>query len=439
MPRFATAATVVLSLGLCLPEAGMAASRLSFEDLLANLKSPNAKTREKAALELGKSRRREAIGPLSQLVRDPEVKVRMRIVRALRELRDVAAVPALVTSLGDGEPRIREEAIGTLVEIYAETDRTGPIGRFLNSFSDEMDRSSVPPYVRVDPSVHEALARTLRDESGHIREEAAYALGILDGRSALRDLTTALQDPDPEVRAAAATAIGKLGTTEDGRALIPLLADEASAVRLRVLHALGVLKVTAAGPALREMYEAHRKRELGRRVLATLSRIGDPAQTDLFQQLVQERDPDNKRLAVEGLGRLADPARLDAFKKDYQREKNDDVRLAYAFALTRLGDRAFLDTLVLTLPSRTLGKRSRGYIMEMGPEMLPDLYTYLADPDSDVRAALCEIMGAMGDPAAIDRLTPLLGDPSSSVADRANRAVERLRRGSSLRANNARN
>lgn len=438
MPRFAAAIAFAVCLGLSWPEAGWAARGLSFDDLVANLKSPNADTREKAVAELGESRRREAIAPLSVLVRDPEVKVRMRLVRALRELRDVAGVPALVTSLGDGDPGIRDEAIGTLVEIYAETDRTGPIGRFLNSFSDEMDRSSVPPYVRVDPSVHEALARTLRDESGEIRENAAYALGILDGRSALRDLTTALQDPDPDVRAAAAAAIGKLGTTDDGRVLIPLLADESTAVKLRVLHALGVLKVTAAGPALREMYESNRKREIGRRVLATLSRIGDPSQADLFQQLVTERDPENKRLAVEGLGRLADPARMDAFKKDYQREKHDGVRLAYAFALTRLGDRAFLDTLVLTLPSRTLGKRSRGYIMELGRDMLPDLYGYLGDPDSDVRASLCEIMGAIGDPAAIDRLTPLLGDPSSGVADRANRAVERLRRGRSLQADNAR-
>jgi HEAT repeat protein len=435
MTRFA-AAVMVLSVGVAAPGAAIAGKRASFEDLLANLKSPNASTREKAAHELGKSRRREAIGPLAVLVRDPEVKVRLAVVRALNALRDVAAVPALVASTGDGDPEIREEAIATLVEIYAETDRTGPVGRFLNTFSDEVDRSSVPPYVMVDPSVHDALARALLDERSHIREDAAYALGILDGRSALRNLTTALQDPDPDVRAAAATAIGKLGTTEDGRVLIPLLADESNAVRLRVLHALGVLKVTAAGPALREMYEANKRRELGEKVLATLSRIGDPAQAELFQQLVQERNPEHKRLAVEGLGRLADPSRLGAFKKDYQREKHEDVRLAYAFALTRLGDRAFLDTIVLTLPSRTLGRRARGYILEMGREMLPDLYAYLGDPDSDVRAALCEIMGAMGDPEAIDRLTPLLGDPSSQVADRANRAVERLRRGGGLRANN---
>jgi HEAT repeat protein len=401
---------------------------------LANLKSPNAKTRQKACEELGESRRREAIGPLSVLVRDPEVEVRLAAVQALNELRDVTAVPALVTSLGDGDPKIREEAIGTLVEIYAETDRTGPIGRFLNNFSDEVDRSSVPPYVIVDASVHDGLARTLLDERSDIREAAAYALGILDGRSALRPLTTALQDPEPDVRAAAATAIGKLGTTEDGLALIPLLADESTAVRLRVLHALGVLKVTAAGPALREMFEANKRREMGVRVLTALSRINDPAQADLFQQLAQERDPEYRRLAVEGLGRLADPSRMDAFKKDFQREKNEAVRLAYSFALTRLGDRAFLDTMVLTLPSRTLGRRSQGYIMEIGRDILPGLYPYLSDPDSGVRAALCDIVGAMGDREAIDQLTPLLSDSSSTVADRANRAVERLRRGSGLRA-----
>lgn len=434
MHRFA--AVTALAAGLALAALPVQAGRASFEDLLANLKSPNASTRREAADELGKSRRREAIGPLSALVHDPEVKVRLQVVRALNALRDVSAVPALVTSLRDGDPEIREEAIGSLVEIYAETDRTGPIGRFLNTFSDDVDRSSVPPYVVVDASVHEGLARTLRDERGNIREAAAYALGILDGRSALRDLTTALQDPDPDVRAAAATAIGKLGTTDDGRVLVPLLADESNAVRLRALHALGVLKVTSAGPALREMYEANQRREIGLKVLATLSRIGDPAQAGLFQQLVQERDPEKKRLAVEGLGRLADPSRMDAFKKDYQREKDAGVRLAYAFALTRLGDKAFLDTVVLTLPSRTLGRRSRGYILELGRDILPDLYPYLSDPDSDVRAALCEILGAMGDPAAIERLTPLLADPSSGVADRANRAVERLRRGGGLRANN---
>jgi HEAT repeat protein len=199
-------------------------------------------------------------------------------------------------------------------------------------------------------------------------------------------------------------------------------------VRNRVLQALGVLRVREAGAALRQLYDANRHRDLGLRVLACLSRIGDPAQADLFRELVQDPDAETRRLAVEGLGRVADPAQLAAFKKDFQRERNDELKLAYAFSLTLLGDRAFLDTIVLALPSRTMGRRARSYLLELGRPLLPDLYPYLGDPDATIRAELCDILGTLGEPETIDRLTPLLNDPSPNVADRANRALERLRR-----------
>ena len=411
-----------------------AAARPSFEDLVANLKSPNAGTRKEAASELGKSRRREAVSPLAALVRDPEAKVRLEVVRALGQLRDATAIPALLTSLGDGDARIREEAIGGLVELYAERDRGNPVSRFLEIFSDEFDRSSVPPYVAVEPTVIRGLAKSLQDEDEDIRVEAAFALGILNGTEALPNLTASLQDPAPSVRGAAATAIGKIGSAEDGKALIPLLADDSAAVRNRALQAIGVLKVQEAGPALRQMFEANRRREAGARALAALSRITDPAQKELFQELVQDADTERKRLAIEGLGRISDQSRLGAFKKDFQRERSEELRLAYAFALTLLGDRAFLDTIVLSLPSRTLGSRSRSYLLEMGPSILPDLYPYLGDPEAGIRAALCDIIASFGDPDAIPRLTPLINDPSQTVADKANRAVERLRRAGAVKA-----
>ena len=417
-----------LTFALLVSGSAHAASHPSFEDLVANLKSPSVKTRMEAATALGKSRRREAVAPLAALVRDPEWRVRLEVVRALRELRDLSAVPAVVTAMGDGDLKVREEAIGSLVEIYAERDRMTPVGRFLDLFSDESDRSSIGPYVAVDPSAYQALGAALKDEDTNIREYAALAIGILDGRSQVPQLVAALKDPEDGVRGAAATALGKVGTAADGKNLIPLLADESAEVRRRVLQALGVLRVREAGPALREMYEANRKKELGLKVLLALSRIADPAQADLFKELVQDTDPETRRLAIEGLGRISDPAMMPAFKKDYQREHNDELRLAYSFALTRLGDRAFLDSLVLCLPSRTLGSRCRGYILEMGREVLPELYPYLNDPEPDVRGALADILAAIGDPEAVPRLSPLVSDPSRDVADRANRAIERLRR-----------
>ncbi len=396
-----------LLLFLAAPSLG-AAGRLSFEDLLANLKSPNAKTRQEAAESLGKSRRREAVAHLAPLVHDPEVKVRMEVVRALRQLHEPAAVPALVTSLRDGDASIREEAMGTLVEMYADRERASAVSRFLDLFSD--------------------VAQALRDEDKDIREEAALALGILNGTAALKNLAAALPDPEPGVRGAAAAAIGKIGTAQDGRALVPLLSDASEGVRHRALQAIGVLQVAEAGPALREMYEANRRKELGLKVLEALSRIGDPSQADLFQQLVQDPDPAKRRLAVEGLGRISGNSYLAPFKKDYQREKNDEVKLAYSFALARMGDRAFLDSVVLALPSRTLGTRARAYLLEMGHGVVGELYPYLKDPDAEVRSVLCDILGTIGDANTIAQLTPLLSDPNSGVVDRATRAIERLRR-----------
>jgi HEAT repeat protein len=428
--RAVGAATALLLVLAGLPRPAAAAAQPTFEELLADLKSPNAGTRQDAAEALGKSRRREAVLPLAALVRDPEQKVRLEVVKALRALRDLDAVPALVTSLGDGDPKVREEAIAALVELYGQRDFHGtPVGRFLSLFSDEYDRSSVGPFARVDPSVYQGLAARLKDEDGQIRADAALALGILDGKPALADLVTALQDPDASVRGAATTAIGKLGSGEDGKALIPLLADPSGDVRNRALQALGVLKVREAGPALRELYDTTEQREVKVKVLAALSRVGDPRQADLFRDLAQDPDPDRRRLAVEGLGRIADPSMLPAFKKDYQRETNDEMKLAYAFALTLLGDRAFVDSIVLGLSSRTYGSRCRSYLLEMGSSILPDLYPYLNDPDADIRAALCDVMAAIGDPSAVPHLQPLVSDPSSKVSDRANRAVETLRRG----------
>jgi HEAT repeat protein len=405
-----------------------AASGPSFEDLLSNLKSPNARTRQDAAEALGKSRRREAVTPLAALTRDPDDKVRLEVVKALRQLRDLSAVPALLTAMSDGDVKIREEAIGSLTELYTEQERSGPVDRFLEVFSDDYDRQGALTYETVDPSVYRALANALKDDDKSVREDAAYSLGILNGNSEIRSLVIALQDLDSGVRGAAATTLGKVGKAEDGKALIPLLTDDNANVRNRVVHAIGVLRTREAGPGLRELYENNKRKEFGLKVLACLSRIGDPAQADLFRDLVQDPDPEKKRLAVEGLGRISDASLLPAFKKDYQRERSDELRLAYSFALTLLGDRAFLDTIVLDLPSKTLGTRCRDYILEMGKTILPELYTYLNDPDAEIRAKLCDILGAIGDSETISRLQPLINDPSPKVADRANRAVEHLKK-----------
>ena len=90
--------------------------------------------------------------------------MRLAMVTALRALRISRHPGARSPRCRTATHAIREEAIGTIVEIYAERDRGGPVDAFLQTFSDEYDRSSVPPYTAVDPTVFRALAGSLKDE-----------------------------------------------------------------------------------------------------------------------------------------------------------------------------------------------------------------------------------------------------------------------------------
>ena len=73
-------------------------------------------------------------------------------------------------------------------------------------------------------------------------------------------------------------------------------------------------------------------------------------------------------------------------------------------------------------------QRSKDLLIELGPSIAPDLYLYLQDRDPGVRGAVCELLAELGDTNAIDRMTPLLSDSNTRVADRANRSIEKLRR-----------
>jgi HEAT repeat protein len=402
-----------------------AAVQSTFEDQVANTKSPNAKSRQKAAEGLGKSRRRDAVTHLAAMVRDPDSTVRLSVVRALRELRDLAAIPALVTSLRDGDPGIRREALEGVLEAYVEPEQIWP--GFPDVFADDFDERPAETFAPVAAVVWEGLRLTLRDDEQPVRELSAHAVGILGGRGISEELLLSLQDPVARVRAIACTSLARVGTTEQGKGLIPLLSDESQRVRRRALHALGVLQVTDATPALRAMYENLGRRREAEQILQTLSRLHDPTLGEFLREQVVDPDAARRRLAIDGLARISDSGMVEAFKKDFQRARREEIRLSLAFALARLGETAFVDTIVLNLASAGLRVRARNYLSELGAEKLEYLYPYLKDPQPEVRAELASVIGRLGDPSAIDKLIPLVQDENAAVADRANRAVERLR------------
>ena len=391
---------VCLVLVACSRSQRRRAAEESFEDLLANLKSPTARTRlRRRQRRSRKSRRREAVAPLSALVRDPEPRVRLEVVDALRQLRDVSAVPALVTSLQDGDPSVREEAISAHRRDLRRARARRPVDALPAGLLGRVR-------ARLGPAVH-------RRRPGRVpgaRRDAARRREGHPGGSRVRDRhprrperrgrrwRLPCRTRSPTCAAPPPRRSARWARPTDGKALIPLLADE-STDRAAAGDAGGRACCACARPARRCASCSSRTASARWEPRARRAQPDRrPAQADLFRELLASSDPEQRRLAVEGLGRIADKSLLDGFKKDFLREKNSDVRLAYNFA-HRPARRPRLPRQhrLRARPARARRRRGRAATCSRsGPAVAPDLYPYLNDPDPQVRGAVCDVLAQLG-------------------------------------------
>ncbi len=393
-----------------------------------DLRSANPSVRRKAASDLGKSKRPEALSRLAELVRDPDIDVRLTVLRAIASLRQLAGVPSMLVFMTDSQARVRSDAIDGVVEIYTHRDRPGA-SRFLAIFSDGRDKPEPLVVAAVDFEVYRSLAALLKDSDLGVRESAAEAIGILGGTEVAVDLVAATGDAVLEVRLAAVTALVKVGTSADGEALMPLLRDPQGSVRRRAIGGLGRLKVVDAAPDLRKSFEKSPDSEEGLLALDSLARIALPQDRALFQRLVVQPDARRRRPSIEALARLADKGNEARFKRDFQRETNEDLRSAYAFAIFLFGDRPFIDTVILGLGgAKERARQSRGYVEELGSRALPEALDYLRETDPKIRAGLCDALSTAGVAEALSAIEPLTRDKDQQVAASATRAVAILKR-----------
>jgi len=162
------------------------------------------------------------------------------------------------------------------------------------------------------------------------------------------------------------------------------------------------------------------------RLLGALAFIGDPASKDLFLREKNGTDASLVLHANEGLARIADPDTLVEISHDRLQQKDPRILTAQAWALYRMGRKEFLTSVVDALGSRRTNDGAKQYLLEARPNEVPDLFTHVANPDPNVREALAEIFGLIGDPRAVPSLRELSGDPSGQVAALASQALQRI-------------
>lgn len=397
-------ALFVVALGL---SHGAAAQQLRFDDVVRNLRNPDPKMRMSAIRLLRDAKYPEAVAPIAPLVADP---------------------------IDD----IQLEAIAAELSFFLEQDVRSKrmVGFVLEKRKSAIGQAAfdLGPYAvwprQVPVELVTSLLQAVDDENAKVRLDAIYATGVIARAPLAADhvarLTKALDHYDPAVRAAAARVIARLKVNGTGDSLLKAVNDSQADVRYAAMRALGAIKDERAVAALTEQLAFYKKGEGAWSALEALARIGSKASIPVFRERLADTDPYIRRAAVEGLGRAGDTESLDALEKLSNTDDAATVRLATAFALQMLG-RNYTGRIVDMMPSPKVMAQGQEYLIELGTPVTPTLLPRLQDPDADMREAMADVLGVVGDESAVPALEAASKDRDASVVSAAKRAIARLR------------
>jgi HEAT repeat protein len=386
-----------------------AAQQLRFDDVIRNLRNPDPKTRLSAVRLLRDAKYPEAIVPMAPLILDPLDDV---------QLEAIAAELAFFLEQ-DVKPR---KMIGYVVEkrksaIAAEAFDLGPLAVFPRA---------------VPPELVTSLLQAVDDENARVRLEAIYGAGVIARPPLTADqvqrLTKALDHYDPAVRSAAARVAGRLKIAEAGEPLIKAINDSQAEVRYAAMRALGALSERRAVAALTEQLAYYKKGEGAWSALDALARIAAPESLPIFRERLQDKDPYIRRAATEGLGRAGDTASIEALERNVTIDDSAMVRLASAFALQKLG-RNYAARIIDLMNSSKVLIQGQEYLVELGPAVAPTLLPRIQDPDPELREALIDVLGAVGDASSVTAIEAAAKESRPSVAAAGRRAVARIQGG----------
>lgn len=395
-----------LVVAICLSAGAASGQQLRFDDVVRNLRNPDPKARLSAVHLLRDAKYPEAIVPMAPLVLDPIDEI---------QLETIAAELSFFLEQDVKSKRM----VGFLIE-----KRKAAIAR--SAF--DLGPYAVWPRV-VPPELVTALLTAVDDDSEKVRLEAIYAVGVI-GQTPLADdqvarLTKALDHYDPAVRAGAARVIARLEVAGTGDALLKAVNDSQADVRYSAMRALGAIGEARAVGALTEQLAYYKKGEGAWSALEALARIAAPASVPLFRERLQDKDPYIRRAAMEGIGRTRDAGSSDALERAATADDAPMVRLAAVFALQQLG-RPYAGRIVDLMSSAKVIPQAQEYLVELGPAMTATLLPRLQEPDTDVREAIADVLGVIGDPSSVAALEAAAKDRDASVASAAKRAVARI-------------
>jgi HEAT repeat protein len=216
---------------------------------LKDLRSKDLSTRDKA---FATATRNSDIEALLHVIEDADQYVRDSAIKALGEIGDVKALPALIKRLDDANFNNQEHAAAALAKI-GDDKAVRPLAAMLRDAAKHpqarraaADALTTLGDARVTPLLLDALQG--HDTEGRIL--AFHVVGSLCDARAVPAAIAALRDADLNVRLAAAEMLGQLREARAVEPLVDLLKREQRRSRDPIVEALGRISDARAAPAL---------------------------------------------------------------------------------------------------------------------------------------------------------------------------------------------
>jgi len=383
------------------------AQPLRFDDVVRNLRNPDAKTRLSALKLLREAKYPEAIAPIAPLINDPVDEIQLEAI-------------ATELSFYIGEEVKARRMIGFVVE------RRNPA---IAASAFDLGPTAVVPR-GVPPEVVTALIQAIDDDNPRVRLEATYTVGVIASPPLTGDqaagLVKALDHYDPDVRMAAARVVARLCVTSAGDVLMKAINDSHAEVRYAAMRALGALHEVRAASALTEQLAFYKKGEGAWSALDALAHLAQPTSVPLFKERLTDKDPKMRRAAAEGLGRIGDASATSEMMTGVTSDESEEVRIAMAFALQKLG-RNYVTRIVDAMDSPHMVPQAQDYLIELGPPVASSLYPHLQESDQGIREGVAEVLGLIGDDKSLVPLQAITTDKDPNVATAAKRAIDRIK------------
>ena len=192
-----------------------------------------------------------------------------------------AGVPALIHMLGDARWYVARNAADLLGEMQAE-EAQGPLSELLKHDDDRVRRAAITALAKLSsPKALDSLRIAMRDSSPQVRMQAAAGMGTRKGLRSAGTLTKALDDEDDqEVQLAIVAALGRLGTADAVQRLIKaaepaggIFKKKPAAIRVAAVQALGEARTPAAQNALQHLLD-DKDKEVKQAVFRLLMQAG---------------------------------------------------------------------------------------------------------------------------------------------------------------------